>query len=85
MWQLCVDYCTLNRITIKDWFPIPTIDERLGELNGAIVFSKLNLRSGYHQVRVHPPNTHKTTFQTHHGHFEYMVVPFWLLIVYLMV
>jgi hypothetical protein len=77
-WQFCVDYRRLNALTIKNSFPMPLIKEILDELAGTKYFTKLDMRSGYHQVRMQVGDEYKTAFKTHQGHYQFRVIPFGL-------
>jgi hypothetical protein len=75
---MCVDYRPLNEATIKNMYPLPQIDILFNQLTGAWVFSKIDLRSGYHQIHIRPEDIPKTTFTTWYGLFEYLVMYFGL-------
>ena len=76
--QLCIDYRQLNRVTIKNRYPLPRIDDLFEQLKGARVYSKTDLRTSYHQLRVRESDIPKTTFRTRYGHFQFTVMPFGL-------
>ncbi|GJX95373.1 putative reverse transcriptase domain-containing protein [Tanacetum coccineum] len=76
--RMCIDYRELNKLTVKNRYPLPRIDDLFDQMQGSQFFSKIDLRFGYHQLRVHEDDILKTAFRTHYGHFEFTIMPFGL-------
>ena len=76
--QMCIDYRKINKVTVKNKYPLPRIEDLFDQLKGASVFSKIDLRSEYYQLRVKDVDVLKTAYRTQYGHYEFLVIPFGL-------
>ena len=76
--RMCIDYRQLSKVTVKNKYPLPRIDDLFDQLQGACTFSKINLRSGYHQLKIRAADVPKTAFRTRYGHYEFLVIYFGL-------
>lgn len=76
--RLCIDYCMLNKVTIKNWYPLPKIEKLFDQIKGVIVFSKIDLRFKYHQPWIRDEDILRTTFRTRYENYEFVVLPFGL-------
>ena len=76
--QMCIDYWKINKVTVKNSYPLPRIEDLFYQLKGVGVFSKIDLRSGYYQLRVKDVDVIKTAFRTRYGHYDFLVMPFGL-------
>jgi hypothetical protein len=76
--RLCVDYQGINKITVKNWYPLPLMDELRDRVHGSTIFTKIDLKLGFNLVRIKEGDEWKTAFRTRYGHYEYLVMPFGL-------
>jgi hypothetical protein len=76
--RLCINYREMNKVTVKNKYPLPRVNDIFDQLHGSQVFSKIDLRSGYHQLKIKEEDIQKTTFRTRYGHYEFLVMPFGL-------